>query len=113
MVSWSVTGWAQLAPARQQRLAFVHTGLPTSQMSEAAGPPWVRMFFKTLRLLGHAEGRNLVVERRSGGGDRGGLEGLAAEIIAKNPDVVVVNGALPNAFKASTTTIPIVGITSL
>ena len=50
-------------PRKQHRIAFVHSGIPADQLTETAGPFWVRRFYETLRGLGHTEGVNLVVER--------------------------------------------------
>ena len=58
--------WPRAMRAQQpqkQRIAFVHSGIPADQLTETAGPFWVRRFYETLRGLGHTEGANLVVER--------------------------------------------------
>jgi putative ABC transport system substrate-binding protein len=99
--------------AKRQRLAFVHSGLSIDQLTEAAGPFWVRRFFQTLRRLDHVEGANLVVERYSAVGHFDRFAALAAEVVGRNPDVIVANGVLPNVFKAATSTIPIVGVTAI
>jgi putative ABC transport system substrate-binding protein len=97
--------------ARQHRIAFVHSGIPADQLTETAGPLWVRRFFATLRGLGYAEGGNLVVERYSAEGRFDRFADLAATVVGRNPDVIVMNlNALVNAFSAATATIPIVAI---
>src|SRR6202043_1927656 len=55
-------------PGKQHRIAFVHSGIPADQLTETAGPFWVRRFYETLRGLGDSEGGNLVVERFSAEG---------------------------------------------
>jgi putative ABC transport system substrate-binding protein len=104
---------ASAQTAKPQRLAFVHSGFSTNQLTEAAGPFWVRRFFQTLRRLDHVEGTNLVVERYSAVGHFDRFAALAAEVVSRKPDVIVANSVLPNVFKAATSTIPIVGITAI
>jgi putative tryptophan/tyrosine transport system substrate-binding protein len=97
--------------ARQHRIAFVHSGIPADQLTETAGPVWVRQFFEALRGLGYAEGGNLVVARYSAEGRFDRFAALAAAVVSRNPDVIVMNlNALVNAFRAATATIPIVAI---
>ena len=53
--------WPRAARAQQpqkHRVAFVHSGIPADQLTETAGPFWVRRFYETLRGLGHSEGGN-------------------------------------------------------
>jgi putative ABC transport system substrate-binding protein len=98
---------------RQRHIAFVHSGIPADQLTETAGPLWVRRFYETLRGLGDAEGGNLVVERYSAGGRSDRFATLAAEVVSRNPDVIVVNlNDLIKAFTAATATIPIAAISA-
>jgi putative ABC transport system substrate-binding protein len=102
--------WAQ-QPGQQRRIAFVHSGIPADQLTESAGPYWVRRFFERLRGLGYAEGGNLVVERYSAEGRFDRFGALAATVVSRTPDVIVMNlDALVNAFRTATATIPIVAI---
>jgi putative tryptophan/tyrosine transport system substrate-binding protein len=97
---------------KQHRIAFVHSGIPADHLTETAGPFWVRRFYETLRGLGDAEGGNLVVERYSAEGRSERFASLAAAVVSRNPDVIVVNlNDLVKAFAAATATIPIVAIT--
>lgn len=103
-------------PARAQprlhRLAFVHSGIPADKLTESAGPFWVRRVYETLRGLGDIEGKNLVVERFSAEGRSERFAPLAAEVVARTPDVILVNfDDLARAFLAATSTIPLVVIT--
>jgi putative tryptophan/tyrosine transport system substrate-binding protein len=108
--AWSPSAHAQQT-ARQHRIAFVHSGIPADQLTETAGPFWVRQFFEALRGLGYAEGGNLVVERYSAEGRFDRFAALAAAVVSRNPDVIVMNlNALVNAFRTATATIPIVAI---
>src|SRR5262249_21374639 len=108
--AWPRAGWAQQAP-RQHRIAFVHSGIPADQLTETAGPFWVRRFYQMLRELGYAEGGNIVVERYSAEGRSQHFASLVAAVVGSNPRVIVVNlNDLIEAFAAATTTIPIVAI---
>jgi putative tryptophan/tyrosine transport system substrate-binding protein len=108
--TWPLTARAQ-QPQKQHRIAFVHSGIPADQLTETAGPFWVRRFYETLRGLGDAEGGNLVVERYSAEGRSDRFAALAAAVVSRNPDVIVTNLIdLVKAFAAATATIPIVAI---
>ena len=94
-----------------RRLAFVHSGIPADQLTETAGPFWVRRFFKTLGELGDVEGRNLVVERYSAEGHADRFAAIAVLVVRGKPDVIVANfNPLVHALKEATQTIPIVAI---
>lgn len=108
--TWPAVGQSQAA--KQHRIAFVHSGIPADKLTETAGPFWVRRFYETLRGLGYTEGSNLVVERYSAEGRADRFAALAAEVVSRNPDVIVSNlNDLVKTFVAATATIPIVGIT--
>jgi putative tryptophan/tyrosine transport system substrate-binding protein len=67
------------------------------------------VFVRRLKELGYEEGRNLLIEARSADGRDERYPALAAEIIARGPDVIVAYGntaAVP--AKRATVTIPIV-----
>jgi putative ABC transport system substrate-binding protein len=108
--AWPHPGWAQQT-SRQRRIAFVHSGIPAGELTDTAGPFWVRRFYQTLRGLGYAEGDNIVVERYSAEGRSRHFASLAAAVVSRAPEVIVVNlNDLIEAFAAATTTIPIVAI---
>jgi putative ABC transport system substrate-binding protein len=70
-------------------------------------------FFGELRRLGYVEGKNLVVERYSGEGRVERFRELATNVVRRNPDLIYTfSPEMLLAFKAATTTIPIVGLTS-
>ena len=89
----------------------MHPVRPVGDMTEG-GERVYKVFFSELRRLGYVEGKNLVVERRSGEGRTGRYPDLAREVVQLRPDVIYANSTpLVAAFKAATTTIPIVGTT--
>jgi len=105
--------WPLAVRAQQKlhRIAFVHSGIPADQLTEAAGPFWVRRFYEALRGLGDVEGVNLVVDRYSAEGRSDRFAAVAATVVAQAPDVIVVNlNDLVKAFVQATATIPIVAI---
>ena len=62
-----------------------------------------------LARLGWIEGRNLIVDRRGGGGEQQRLPALAAELVAFKPDVLIAVGPQSTrAAKEAAGTIPIV-----
>src|SRR5437764_12446275 len=71
---------------KQNRIAFVHSGIPAEQLTETAGPLWVRRFYETLRKLGDLEGDNLVVQRYSADGRTDHLTALAGTLVSRHPE---------------------------
>src|SRR6266851_7231491 len=66
-------------------------------------------FTRALNELGYVEGRNLFIDIRYAGGKTELLPGLAAELVALKPDVIVaVTTPATSAARQATTTIPIV-----
>jgi putative ABC transport system substrate-binding protein len=88
---------------RVARVGFVAPLSPsTFAAAEAA-------FWERLRELGWVEGRNLVIERRSAGGQLEKLPALMAEVIDRKVDVLVTYGVPGGiAAKKATSTVPIV-----
>jgi len=108
--AWPHAARAQ-QPPKQHRIAFVHSAISAGELTEAAGPFWVRRFYETLRGLGDIEGGNLVVERYSAEGRSDRFAALAATVVSRAPDVIIANlNDLVKAFAAATPTIPIVAI---
>ena len=65
-----------------------------------------------LRELGYIEGRNLVIERRYAWGQPERLPDLAADLVSRQPRVIMAGGvAAARAAQDATRTIPIVAIT--
>src|SRR5260370_17281564 len=102
----AVAAWPQALRAQQKphRIAFAHSGIPADHLTEKAGPFWVRRFFETLRGLGDVGGSNLVVERFFSQGRADRFSPLAAEVVSRNPDVILSNPN--NPVKAFTTPPP-------
>ena len=68
-----------------------------------------RAFFDELRRLGYIEGENLIIERYSAEGHHERYADIAREIVTRRPDVIVTGtNPVVNAFKAATSTIPVV-----
>ncbi len=114
-VAGTAAGWPLAARAQQRphRLAFVHSGVPADKLTESAGPFWVRRVYQTLRDLGDVEGSNLIVERFSAEGRAERFAALAAEVVSRKPDAILVNlNDLAKAFAAATSTIPLIVITT-
>jgi putative ABC transport system substrate-binding protein len=104
---------AVVAQGKLRRLAVVHSGVPADQLTESDGPFWVRRVYQTLRRLGEIEGENLVIERFSAEGRSERFAAVTAEVVNRNPDVIILNGPpLIKRFMAATSIIPLVAITS-
>ncbi|MGQ0579774.1 MAG: ABC transporter substrate-binding protein [Betaproteobacteria bacterium] len=68
-----------------------------------------RAFRQGLRDAGYAEGRDIVIEWRSAGGDYARVQELAADLVQRKVDVIVVTSTIAvQAVKRATSTIPIV-----
>jgi putative ABC transport system substrate-binding protein len=66
-------------------------------------------FLRGLQAFGWADGRNLRIDYRWGGGDASHMRSYAAELIALAPDVVVAGGSEATAaFLQATRNVPIV-----
>lgn len=97
--------------AQTHRVAIV---LAFSPLTEMAGPnpvhPITRAIVHELRLLGYAEGRNLILERRSAEGKPERYAGIMAELVRAGTDVMVVASerSLVRAAQVATTSVPIV-----
>ena len=90
--------------ARAQRLfkiGILYTG--------GVDPPFTVAFMRKLGELGYAEGKNVVIARKSAEGNTERLKDFAAELVAQQVDVIVTMGT-PAGFaaKQATGTIPIV-----
>jgi putative ABC transport system substrate-binding protein len=76
--------------------------------NDSAGPPW-EGFRQGLRDLGYVDGRNVTIEWRWSEGKTDRLPGLAIELVALKPDVIVAAGTqATRALKQATSAIPIV-----
>src|SRR4030088_1527171 len=105
-VPWSARAQQQ---ATQHRIAIFHPAIPTTLLTETGGGSAWRAFFGELRRLGYVEGENLIIERYSAEGHHERYADLAREIVTRNPHVIVTGtNPVVIAFKAATSTIPVV-----
>ena len=95
-------------PTKIRRIAFIHSGIPVSELTVNSRTFWIRTFFLELSRLGLIEGTNLVVERYSAEGNASRYAALTAEVVSRKPDVIIANS--PVLVKAIGSTIPIVAI---
>ena len=104
---WPLAAHAQ-RPATQ-RIAIFHPAIPATLLTETGGGSAWRAFFGELRRLGYVERENLIIERYSAEGHHERYADFAREIVTRKPDVIVTGtNPVVIAFKAATTTIPIV-----
>jgi putative ABC transport system substrate-binding protein len=106
----ATTGRAQAQQlANIHRIAVIIYAAPVTEISETSSLLY-RAFFQELRRLGYVEGRNLIVERYSGGGRKHYAE-VARDVVRSKPDLILATATvLVQLLKSLTTTIPIVGI---
>jgi putative ABC transport system substrate-binding protein len=109
--AWPLVARAQ-QPAKVKRIAMVALSGPVANMIDRSHPA-ARAFFDELRRAGYEEGKNLVIERYSAEGQIDRIAPLAREVVDTRPDVIYATTSSTGlAFKAATTTIPIVTLTS-
>ena len=95
------------------RIAVLHPSHPVTEFTELSRFRYWREFFRELRQLGYVEGQNLVIERFSGEGRVDNYPKLARDVAARNPDLVfAISPPLITPLKQTTSTIPIVAMTS-
>ncbi len=96
---------AQAAGVRAQPARKV----PVVGFLTSGGVDSLAQFRDAMRDLGYAEGRDLVIERRSSDGKPDGLPALAAELVRMNVDIIYATGpAAVKAARGATAQIPIV-----
>ena len=100
------------APAgRVFRVGWFFSSTPLEQM---AGPdpiiPVGKALVQALRALGYVEGHNLVLERRSAEGKFERIPEIAAELVSRNPDVIITGSGnkLAQELQRVTKSVPIV-----
>jgi len=105
-VPWSARAQQR---ATQRRIAIFHPAIPTTLLTETGGGSAWRAFFSELRRLGYVEGENLIIERYSAEGHHERYADLARHIVSSSPDLIVTGtNPVVIAFKAATSTLPIV-----
>lgn len=91
------------AADRTAHIGFVSASSPQST------PQIVGAFWQRLRELGYVEGQNLTIDSLWAEGHADRLPALMAEVVARNPDVIVTYATKPAlAARDATHTIPIV-----
>lgn len=91
--------------ARTYRIGMVE---PVSAQLNATNLAALR---RGLEELGYVEGRNLILDYRSADGDAALYPELVAEVIGRNPDLIIARGTpAALAVKRATSTIPVVMI---
>jgi len=101
LLSGAAATWPLASRAQKPfKIGLLDTGL---------GADFAVPFMQKLAELGYVEGRNVVIERKSAGGNTALLTDLAADLVRQQVDVIVTAGT-PAGFaaKKATSTIPIV-----
>jgi len=103
-VAWPLAVNAQQSE-RMRRIGML-TGIAGDDAETKAR---VTAFLQELQKLGWTEGRNIRIDTRAGAGNSATIRKYAAELVALEPDVIVVSGATPVALTLEAThTVPIV-----
>jgi putative ABC transport system substrate-binding protein len=108
LLSGAVTAWPLAARAQQServRRIAVLTGFNADVEAQSR----IAAFQQELEKLGWSEGRNIIVESRFGGGNRGRVRSYAAELLRMAPDVILAETTLVmSELRQATRTVPIV-----
>jgi len=95
--------------AKVPRVAIVQLAAPLADMQGAKPADELTAgFVERLRELGYAEGRTILIERRSAEGQLQRLPALMKELVDLRVDVIVTGGPGAQAARGATSTIPIV-----
>ena len=102
--TWPLAGRAQ----QTDRLRRIGVLMSTAR-DDAEGRARMAAFLQGLQQLGWTDGRNLIIDWRYAEGNLERHDGLAAELVAMRPDLIIA-GTQPGAVAAmkATATIPIV-----
>ncbi len=96
--------WQSPAGAQQEPIPRIGLLLPASGAEDR-----VNALRRGFRELGYVEGKNILLDVRSSGGDNGRLPALATELVSLKPVVIVSNGRFAiRAVKEAAGSIPIV-----
>jgi putative tryptophan/tyrosine transport system substrate-binding protein len=95
------------------RIAIVHPSWPVAELTESSSNRFWRELFLEIRRLGYVEGKNLVIERYSGGGRADLYPKLARDVATSNPNLILAfTSRMVVPLQEATSTIPIVAMTS-
>src|SRR5262249_42396485 len=102
--AWPLAARAQ-QPSVVRRIGFLHE----YDYSDPEGKAGVVAFREALQKLGWSEGRNVLLDDKSGAVSSEILRNYATEIISHNPDVVLAGGAtITAALQRASRSVPIV-----
>jgi putative tryptophan/tyrosine transport system substrate-binding protein len=110
-VAWPLAASAQPTGKKVYRVGWFFSATPLPEM---AGPdpisPVGKILVHGLGDLGYVEGQNLILDRVSAEGKYERIGELAAELVSRNPDVIVIgaNNKLAQALQRVTKTVPII-----
>jgi len=105
----SATLYAPDSTLAQPKARVYRIGVISPSSSKPEIPRQIVAFRQALRDLGYMEGRNAALEFRFAEGDSDRLPALVADVLARNPDVLVVGSTvMALAAKKATSSIPIV-----
>src|SRR5947209_12367641 len=102
-----------LAARAQQATKVPRIGTLSPGRSELPDPTlnMLNAFLQGLHELGYAEGQNVAIERQYAAGSSDRLRELAAELVRRKPDIIVVfSTTAARPAKQATDTIPIVAV---
>src|SRR5262245_56778428 len=95
-------------PGEMYRIAIFHPTAPVSALSDHSGLPWWEALYEELRRLGYEEGRNLRVDRYSGGGQRETYSSFVSKIVATQPHLIFPYDLTFALIEAAAGNVPIV-----
>ena len=105
---WSFVAEAQ-SPPKVYRIGWLSPFAISTLSPGTVLAGYLSTFTQTLNDLGYVEGRNLAIDSRYAEGKNERLQGLAAELVALKPDVIIAETTpATRAALQATTTIPIV-----
>jgi len=105
----STAAWPLVAQAQQpDRMRRIGMLIPDDE-NDPAAKARISAFTQALAGLGWADGRNVRMDLRWGGGDINRIRALARELVGQQPDIIVTSGTPETvAVQRETATIPII-----